>query len=65
MRIEPVFSYTDVYTDRYTQRQSVFHCFAHQLPNGFQLLLGHLEEQLVMYLQDHPRPVATLSKKPV
>ncbi len=53
---QPVASHTDVDAERGIERERVDHLLAHELTDRRDLDLGHLEQQLVVDLQDELAP---------
>ena len=54
MGLPPVPAGTDVHHERHPERLDALHALADTVRRSGGLLLGHLEDELVVHLEDHP-----------
>src|SRR5205823_4223364 len=65
LRIDPIPSHTDTYNERHPQFRGPFHMAFYQVCGAPLLPFRHLEHELVVHLQQHPRGKTALSHRPL
>src|SRR5256885_5813330 len=65
LRIDPIRSHTDSYNERHSQFRGPFHMAFYQVCGAPLLPFRHLEHELVVHLQQHPRRETALSNRPL
>src|SRR5256885_16954166 len=63
LRIDPIRSHTDSYNERHSQSRGPFHMAFYQVCGAPLLPFRHLEHELVVHLQQHPRRETALSHR--